>query len=312
MPFNCIGNGLMQLNAILLAWALLLALASYRAAYDPLAHRDSRFATPLTSLIGLSDHARVASLKRLSDATSAMLREADVEYWLDSGSLLGSARDGRIIPWDEDVDIGFMVDVAALDRVKVPRGFAFEVWKSAVHADGGRRDAGIAARLFDRQTGCYVDFIRFIEAQGDPGRLTTVWSYMWSHYKGGCLESRPNGDGRLRPMHPRERFYPLTTCVLAGATHTCPAQTHEVLNCEYGDNATLNVPTWIARHRGPASRALNVLLCGAVLAVVIYCTAAAARRCCKRWGEVLDPSAAAVARYTAVAPSPSDDLTAAL
>lgn len=30
----------------------------------------------------------------------------NLEYWLDAGTLLGAVRDGKFIPWDEDMDLG--------------------------------------------------------------------------------------------------------------------------------------------------------------------------------------------------------------
>lgn len=34
----------------------------------------------------------------------------NIDYWLDSGTLLGFYRDGHVLPWDDDVDIGMLYD----------------------------------------------------------------------------------------------------------------------------------------------------------------------------------------------------------
>jgi len=74
------------------------------------------------------------AVKNLKDIKK-VFDKFDVNYWLDLGTLLGAVRDGKIIPWDNDIDIG--VREASWERI-LPlvsefrkRGFYVEVenWK---------------------------------------------------------------------------------------------------------------------------------------------------------------------------------------
>jgi len=38
------------------------------------------------------------------------LESCDIQYWLEGGTLLGIRREGRLLPWDNDVDLSLMVD----------------------------------------------------------------------------------------------------------------------------------------------------------------------------------------------------------
>lgn len=42
---------------------------------------------------------------------------ANIEFWLDTGTLLGAVREGRIIEWDADIDLGVMDNDCNLKRM---------------------------------------------------------------------------------------------------------------------------------------------------------------------------------------------------
>ena len=39
-----------------------------------------------------------------------LLTENNITYWLDYGALLGAVRNGELIPWDSDVDLGVLAE----------------------------------------------------------------------------------------------------------------------------------------------------------------------------------------------------------
>lgn len=50
------------------------------------------------------------SLLNMAKIIDDICRKNDIQYWIDGGTTLGAVRHGGFIPWDDDVDMCFLVD----------------------------------------------------------------------------------------------------------------------------------------------------------------------------------------------------------
>ena len=74
--------------------------------------------TPYQNLVK-PDYTRseyITVLYQMMSDINNTLNELDLEYWIDSGTLLGAVRHGGIIPWDDDLDLA--INITSDDKFK--------------------------------------------------------------------------------------------------------------------------------------------------------------------------------------------------
>ncbi|DAZ97148.1 TPA: hypothetical protein N0F65_004762 [Lagenidium giganteum] len=176
---------------------------------------------------------RQVAITELLRVITAALKSADVDYWLDSGSLLGQIRAQSVIPWDNDADIG--VTTAGYEYLRdhelpVPEGFVLNIYDSRLHPEG-TRDWIIPGRLVDTRFGFYVDIFVFHETRVNGiAMLAVTPSACWNT----CHKCVRVGkyDGFF--VIPKSYVYPLISCPFADFTVLCPAKRTSYLDHIYG------------------------------------------------------------------------------
>ena len=97
----------MRRAALLVSWTLLVGIIGLQFVLDDPVKRDERFLRRWTGR-PLTRGRRVVALFELLCSTADLLERESIEYWMEAGALMGSERDGALIPWDGDLDIGMM------------------------------------------------------------------------------------------------------------------------------------------------------------------------------------------------------------
>ncbi|KKK20584.1 hypothetical protein ARAM_004044 [Aspergillus rambellii] len=203
-----------------------------------LAHYDSRyFRHPV------SEEERAKTLTQIIHAYFDYFRENDLETWLAHGTLLGWWWNGRIMPWDWDIDT--QVSEATLFRladefnntiVRIPtsdpnvqQSYLLDINPWARQRDHHEGLNIIDARWIDMQTGLYIDITGLSKL--DP-------------------EKHPN---QLQCKHDHKYqindIYPLRMTSFEGVAAKVPFRYEAVLTDEYQETALTNMHyndhTWI-------------------------------------------------------------------
>ena len=99
------------------------------------------FDCDVTALPAATGHLRVKQMAvlKLLRMIDAVLRENGIQYFLGYGNLLGAARTGDFIPWDDDADICLMRD--DFER-------AIDVLRDKFNHDDFSTKGGISGRIF--------------------------------------------------------------------------------------------------------------------------------------------------------------------
>uniref|UniRef100_M4BBK5 LicD/FKTN/FKRP nucleotidyltransferase domain-containing protein n=1 Tax=Hyaloperonospora arabidopsidis (strain Emoy2) TaxID=559515 RepID=M4BBK5_HYAAE len=211
-----------------------------------------------------------------------MLENAQVVYWIDSGTLLGVYRAQQLVPWDYNVDIG--VTAAGLDYLRskdtepleVTEGYELTVFNSSLH-EAGETSTAVPVRFVDTTLGFYANVFAFEESQGvfkDDVKSVTAADMEENVVGNGFLVETLVGPEPSEIWHrcvhcpmiqdvddsitskdfdvntvtkqfrvPRDWLFPLRTCRVELFEVKCPAQTAPYLMYIFG-NRFLTPELW--------------------------------------------------------------------
>ena len=207
-----------------------------------------------------SQSAHLASLVRVVRGAVALCETFLDECWLDSGTLLGARRNGRVLRWDEDGDLGVSRaahhELSALSKSNKLDTFLAE---RALRLDWTGRVEDVIARVVDLETELYVDLFVYFRYERDKplqslfsnkvglhltetekvayeggGLMHGVFSRAWTGTCVSCKTRRK--DDRKVPVLPADWIFPLRRCEIEDVSAWCPHETERVLTYMYGES----------------------------------------------------------------------------
>ncbi|CEG46076.1 LicD [Plasmopara halstedii] len=131
-------------------------------------HRDVRYVKGGTCITA---DQRLHALEDLVYSLKVMLENANVVYWIDSGTLLGVYRAQQLVPWDYNADFGITMSgleylrTTSDDVIEMPDGYELTVFNSSLYR-AGTTSSGVPARFVDTEFGFYANIFAFENFKG--------------------------------------------------------------------------------------------------------------------------------------------------
>ncbi|KAF1779649.1 LicD family [Phytophthora cactorum] len=193
---------------------------------------------------------RLHALEDLVYALKVMLENANVVYWIDSGTLLGVYRARQLVPWDYNADMG--VTMAGLEYYAP---LIRRIFNSSLY-EAGDTSTAVPVRFVDTKFGFYANIFAFQEFEGlFKDDLRSLWdqnrprsgSDACTVRRGEDEDSEvtraPNATVVKHFRVPRDWIFPLRLCKLELFEVMCPAQMAPYLMFIFG-NRFLTPELW--------------------------------------------------------------------
>ena len=174
----------------------------------------------------------IEGFKNLLFYITDLLDKNDIIYWLDYGTLLGAVRNGEIIPWDTDIDLGTLgTEVEKICSLKdqiLADGYDFRV-----HQLNGPQSAQAHDVVnFKSAHTIYVFYSKINKLSLEIPVWDTKPEYAWQY------DRRWYGEGERAIGKAFSKLYvhPRDEIEMYGRKFKCPNKVEQFLEYRYGPN----------------------------------------------------------------------------
>lgn len=161
----------------------------------------------------LTSQQRLLDMETITRDVTDSLKESNIRYWLDWGTLLGAYRFAAPLPYDDDVDLGVWrpdYDSKKLALVESLRSKGYDIVNWEVH---GHSDSIPQVHFKDNHSRAHLDLFLFEEMSGNKLRYSSEYWHQIARFAGHDGLGFPksvvfDSAGNLSTVYLLKREYP--------------------------------------------------------------------------------------------------------